>query len=156
MNQLFFLSLFFVVLLASCQESFLYEKTIRLDQTWSYHDSIRFDVPIRDTTKLYDLYLDIEHDKNYAFQNIYTYFHTQYPSGARNSRMVNIDFSDQTGQWYGKCGNQTCRLSVVLQQNAYFNEMGEHLITIEQFTRREALAGVRALAFKVKDTRKTK
>lgn len=148
------LGLFLVVFLASCQEQFSYKKTIRLEEKWSYQDSIRFEIPITDTTKLYELSLDVEHTKDYSFQNIYTYFDTQYPSGAHNNRVVNIDFADQTGQWYGKCGSQTCILSVVLQQNAYFNELGTHIVTIAQFTRQAELKGVRSLTFKMKDIQK--
>ncbi len=154
MNYSTILGLFLIISFASCQEPFLYKNTIRLEEKWSYTDSIRFEIPITDTTKLYELSLDIEHTKDYPFQNVYTYFDTQYPSGLHNSRVVNIDFADQTGEWYGKCSSQTCLLSVILQQNAYFNELGTHIVTIGQFTRQEELMGMRSLTFKVKDTQK--
>lgn len=154
MNYSTILGLFLIFCFASCQEPFLYKNTIRLKEKWSYTDSIRFEIPITDTTKLYELSLDIEHTKDYPFQNIYTYFDMQYPSGVHNSRVVNIDFAAQTGEWYGKCVSQTCLLSVILQQTAYFNELGTHVVTIRQFTRQEELMGMHSLTFKVKDTQK--
>jgi gliding motility-associated lipoprotein GldH len=154
MHYLTLLGFFLLLFLSSCQEQFLYKKTIRLEEQWSYNDSLRFEIPITDTTRLYELSLDVEHTKDYPFQNIYTYFTTQYPSGAHNNRVVNIDFADQTGQWYGKCGRETCRLSVVLQQNAYFNELGTHIVTVAQFTRQAELKGLRSFTFKMRDIQK--
>ena len=147
---LFTASLFFLCCTA-CQESFFYEETIQLsEENWNYQDSLQFTVNIQDTTQRYDLYLDIVHTTDYPFQNLYTKVTTKYPSKKRIGRQVNIDFADPTGKWYGNCSSQSCNLRVVLQQNAFFNELGAHTITFEQFTRTEKLKGISVVSFKLK------
>mgnify|MGYP001804749188 CR=1 FL=1 len=79
----------------------------------------------------------------------YTMIHTTYPSGREVDSQISIELADKLGQWYGKCSGEECQLRVVLQQQTFFKEKGLHEIVFEQYTRKEALAGVKALAFSV-------
>ncbi len=140
-----------MIAFTACKEQFFYEETIKLsEENWTYQDSLQFVVDIKDTTQRYDLYLDFVHTTDYPFQNIYTKINTQYPSQKRIGRQVNIDLADQTGKWYGNCNGNKCQLRVALQQNTFFNEIGQHTITLQQFTRRKDLQGILSIAFKVK------
>lgn len=136
-----------------CKEDFYFDsnKIITSDQ-WSYKDSLNFTFSIADTSTIYNLYLDINHSTEYPFQNIYLQVATRFPSGKRIKERLPIDFADKTGVWYGKCDSEWCRLRVNLQQGAFFNAIGDHTITLEQFMRVDPLPGIRALSIKLEDT----
>jgi gliding motility-associated lipoprotein GldH len=136
-----------------CKEDFYFEsnKVITSDQ-WSYQDSLDFTFSIADTSMVYNLYLDVNHSMEYPFQNIYLQVATQFPSGKRLKERLPIDFADKTGIWYGNCDSEWCNLRVNLQQGAFFNAIGDHTITLEQFMRVNPLPGIRRLSIKLEDT----
>jgi len=152
-NTLFLLSIFSLLFFLACEEDFYFEsnKTITSDQ-WTYQDSLDFTFSIADTSTIYNLYLDINHSTAYPYQNIYLKVATRFPSGKRIKEQLPIDFADKTGKWYGNCDEEWCKLRVNLQQGAFFNAIGEHTITLEQFMRVDPLPGVRELSIKLEDT----
>lgn len=148
-QNLFFLSLFFLSLW-SCSESYVLEENFNIpNQSWSYKDSMLIKVPVTDTKQRYNLYLDVEHSPEFSYQNLYVRINTAFPSGERVSDKVSLELADDTGQWYGKCNSDNCILRIVLQENIYFKEVGDHQISIEQYMRQDALEGVNGLSFKL-------
>lgn len=148
-QNLFFLSLFFLSLW-SCSESYVLEENFNIpNQSWSYQDSMLIKVPVTDTKQRYNLYLDVEHSPEFSYQNLYVRINTAFPSGERVSDKVSLELADDTGQWYGKCNSDNCTLRIVLQENIYFKEVGDHQISIEQYMRQDALEGVNGLSFKL-------
>lgn len=157
MKKYYLLSTLWVILLITfgCKENFYFEEeeVISADQ-WSYQDSLNFTFTIADTSALYNLLLDIDHATSYPYQNIYLQVATSFPSGKRIKEQLPIDFADKTGRWFGNCDSQWCKLRVNLQTDAFFNEVGEHTITLEQFMRVDPLPGIRKLSVKIQDTKK--
>ena len=60
------------------------------------------------------------------------------------------------GEWFGRCNSKTCTLRIPLQMGAFFNATGQHQITIEQYTRKEKLPGVQAVALRIEQTDQTR
>ncbi len=132
-----------------------FESTKSLNEDkWTYQDTLNFSFSISDTFAIYNLYLDIEHSTEYSYQNIYMQVYTRFPSGKRIKELLPIDFADKTGRWYGDCNKDWCNLRVMLQQGAFFNEIGEHTIALEQFMRVETLPGLRGMSIKLEETGK--
>lgn len=147
------LSLFlFVATVTACSENFVFsaEQSVPAAE-WKYADTLGFSIPIADTTKRYNLYLDIQHTASYAYQNIYLNVTTQYPSGKVVSELLPIDFADKTGHWFGDCDMDKCELRVNIQRNAFFNEMGTHRIIFEQYLRENPLSGIQSLALRMEE-----
>lgn len=145
-----------VTALSSCDDrDIVFRETKSTDVAgWTYSDSLVFAFPVSDTNRIYDIYLGIAHDKSYAFQNIYLLLHTIFPSGKRLDQRLNFDLSEPSGKWLGDCNRKSCSLEMPIQQGAYFNETGTHRIVIEQYLRRDSLAGIRELTLLLADTGK--
>lgn len=140
------LSLFF----ASCGEEVKFCNKLAFEEAqWSYENPFINQFEVRDTSRRYHLILDIEHDREYAFQNIYMKIHTRFPNDTLVTDMLSVDMADRAGQWHGNCRGDICYLRVFLQQNISFRDLGEHQIKFEQFTRRENLSGIHSLEFKI-------
>lgn len=139
--------------LTSCgKEKVIFEKDYTLkNDAWTYADTLNFAFDITDTMAIYDIVLTVEHTPQYAMQNIYTNIYTKFPKGERIKQTLSIDLADNTGTWQGKCSGSSCDFNIKIQENAFFNILGPHVITLEQFMRVESLAGIKNIGLKIVD-----
>lgn len=114
-----------------------------------YSDSLQFEAEITDTSKVYDIELEVEHTPEYGFQNVYVRIHTEFPNGKRLSQPLSLELAGKAGNWLGKCGRTKCRLMVPIQQSAYFNELGMHRFIVEQYMRMDALPGITGIGLHI-------
>lgn len=143
-----FLILLLPLFIWSCDSrTIVYEKEVTFGNHWSYDQQLDFAFEVPDTLAAYDLILEIEHDKEYPFQNFYTQFTTSYPSGKVVNDMVSMELADQYGQWKGDCGRETCVAEILLSGNTLFRNMETHRIQIEQYTRTPLLSGINKIRF---------
>ncbi len=139
---------------SACGPNYHFEQAYPIqDNSWQQADTLDFVVEIEDTLQIYNLYLDVEHQTDYPFQNIYLMIHTEFPSGQRIHERVSVDMADKAGRWYGDCNSESCQLRVNIQQGAFFNAQGPHKITVEQYMRLDPLPGIRNVAFRVEKTK---
>ena len=81
--NLFFLTICLLFLI-SCGKDYFYQKDYVIPaEGWTYGNTLDFEVEIKDTLSIYNLYLDIEHTPDYPRQNIYVVIHTQFPNGKK-------------------------------------------------------------------------
>ncbi|MEO6037107.1 MAG: gliding motility lipoprotein GldH [Saprospiraceae bacterium] len=135
----------FIFCLAACGSFYQEEQKIPRDGQWAYGDTLNFSFTITDTVSHYNFYLDFEHRDTFSCQNVYLKLSTRFPDGHRLTKVRSFDFFDQQGALLGKCSGHTCTLRTVLQENAYFKETGEYVLTVEQNTRIEPLPGINSV-----------
>ena len=142
-----------VLVFAACgKEKTIFEKEYPIQNTaWAYADTLNFAFDIADTTALYDIVVHIKHRADYGFQNLYTRIHTKFPTGDRRSQTLNFDLADNTGKWIGKKSGDSRDFEVKIQENAFFNQTGQHVITLEQLMRVESLSGIERIQLEVID-----
>ncbi len=139
------------LLLTSCSDDFIFEKTMKTDDgNWSYEDVLQFDFTIADTSKKYDLLLEVEHAGDYGYQNLYVQFHTKFPSGEKKTQLVSLELASKSGIWNGQCSGNTCTVEIPLQTNTVFEETGEHSISVEQYMRENPLPSVAGMTLKIR------
>lgn len=139
------------LLLASCSQDLVYEKTLDIpSDAWRYEDTLKFEFDIADTTKLYALSLDVAHAGDYGFQNLYVQFHTVFPSGKTETKLVSLELAAPTGVWNGSCSGNECRVRIPLQAKARFKETGRYTLAIEQYMRQNSLPGINSMSLMVR------
>jgi gliding motility-associated lipoprotein GldH len=134
--------------LAACGPQYLYheQKTLAADG-WAYADTLNFTFSVPDTARRYDLLLEIVHADTFSTQNVYLQLHTRFPAGKRLQKIKSFDLFDAQGRSNGTCSGQRCTLQAVLQENTYFNQPGEYVLTIGQHSRQEHLRGLHSIRF---------
>ena len=136
----------------SCNMGVHYRKEYPIPESgWTYGDSLSFSFPIQDTLALYDLILSIEHRPDYPYQNLYTQIHTLFPSGKRLSQVLSLELMDKAGYWQGRCRGEQCTLRIPIQESAYFNEIGTHSFTVEQYMRQDSLPGISGIGLEIRE-----
>lgn len=144
---------FLVIMLNSCGKTYHYQNTISIpNQAWSYQDTVDFQFDILDTTKIYNLLIDIDHTTNYPFQNMYVEIFTKFPEGQRIKEMVSLELANRAGAWNSDCRGETCNLEIPIQEGAFFNQAGAYTISFKQFMRKNPLKGIKKLGLKIEDT----
>jgi len=109
-----FLFFGFIVLLfsTSCDTDVLYENNIRLDsESWNQENKLEFDVNIQDTTLPYDFYLNLRHNNDYMYSNLFLFIDTYYPTycvGPDTIKSLNGTFSDGSGPLNNYENNMSC------------------------------------------------
>jgi gliding motility-associated lipoprotein GldH len=142
-------------LLAGCSAPTLVDREISIPAYgWTWADSLEWTFEVADTLAIYHLELDIRHDKNYRHQNCYVQFHTVFPEGERISQVVSLELQSGAGRWLGTCRGELCRITIPIQENAFFNQMGAHAIRLEQYMRQDSLQGLEAFHLRIVDTGK--
>ena len=141
------------LLFLGCNQNVVYEREYEIANTdWTYADTLTYTVDIADTLAVYDLFLEVEHTREYPFENMYISIHTQFPEGQRLTETVSLELADEAGIWMGDCDGEGCTIDIPIQQGAYFSQPGQYIFTIEQYMRRDPLPGVKSIAFRVEET----
>lgn len=153
-NVSFLMGAIVLLLFSSCGPSYEYESYHDIENgQWAYEDTLSFQFNIEDTLSIYNLYLELEHSPTFSNQNLYTQIHTTFPERQRLTEMISLELSDNmTGSWQGKCNKERCTLQIPIQEGAYFNQIGKHIITIEQYMRKSPVEGVYRIGFMLEDT----
>ena len=139
-----------LMFLVSCGPTSIYENSIVLaDGVWDQSTQLVNTFEVNDTTQFYDLYLDVEHSTEYAYENVYVQIETGFPHKDPVTQVLPLDFADKKGKWHGKCGSKACDLRVVLKERTRFEANGQYTLTVKQYSRVLNLEGINGLSFSV-------
>ena len=130
-------------------DSIFSEVTSIPEGVWSYDRLIDFSFEVRDTAQAYDIWLDVEHDRDFSYANLYTRIHTVFPAGDTAQQVVSLELTDGMGQWKGSCKGSECDRKIPLLTDTYFRNPGIHHIVFEQYTREENLRGIHTLGLEI-------
>lgn len=147
------LPIFIGILLVGCGPNYIFEEEKALASgAWTYADTLTFDFNIVDTTKVYNLYLEVDHSTGYRFQNLYVKIKTKFPKGNQIEQTVSLELANKFGLWLGDCGSENCEIIIPIQEQVYFQESGEYRIILEQFMRENPLKKLNSFGVKIEET----
>ena len=115
------------------------------DQTWNRFEKIRFDIPVMDIGKPYDVYFFASHTRAFEFDNLNFNMIMSTPSGEERIKEYTFLLKDKTGEFTGKCSTDSCVATVALKKGIYMEKKGMLRIEIEVLVPRleiKALLGV--------------
>lgn len=137
----------------ACGPNYHFSESVDIPtENWVYDDTIDFEFQIDDTLQIYNLILAITHHQDYAYQNLYTRIGTYFPSGQNLTETLSLELADKTGKWQGECSGKYCTVEIPIQEGAYFNAAGNYRIRLEQYMRKNPLAGIKNISFHIEKT----
>lgn len=147
----------FIIFFSSCKEKYSFDKKYDIaNQSWKYIDTLNFDFEIKDSMKIYNLYLEVTHGDSYPYQNLYMMTHTKFPNGMRPSQLLNIDLAEKTGKWQGEKSGDNWTQKVDLQKGAFFNQVGKYTLTLSQYMRQDSLPALKSIRFAIEETKQSR
>jgi gliding motility-associated lipoprotein GldH len=129
--------LFILVFVFACQkEKPIFEQSYSLEKgCWSWEEAISFSFPSPDTIKKYNLYLEVENQRDYEFQNLYCKIITQFPDSTQTEQIVSFDLFTSKGLQNGTCKKDLCTVQFVMQEDFMFEKEGLYTLTFNQYMR---------------------
>ncbi len=124
----------------SCDPDRVYEKNIRIpDGIWHRDNIVRFELPVGDTIRPYNLYVNVRNTSLYPMSNLYIFITTTAPSGHSVKDTVEIILADEKGKWLGSGLGDIWDLQQAYKKNVRFAQRGVYTFEYEQAMRTEKL-----------------
>jgi gliding motility-associated lipoprotein GldH len=138
---LLFLSIFF--LFNSCDKGKVYEDIVSIPhEGWVVGGSVKFDVPVNDIAKAYDIFLHFRNSRSYEYSNVWFFIETKSPKGNYLKDTFEIKLADDAGKWLGKGIGDMNNMFVPYKQNILFPVRGIYQVTVKQAMRDTTLKHV--------------
>lgn len=155
MNKLlyYFLVVALVVGVVSCDRKRVFEAYHKLDENgWNKDSVVVFNVPLTDTTKNNNLYLDIRNKGNYPYSNIYLFLTVDSPDGKSLTDTVEFILADASGRWKGSGIGGLHDSQILYKSSVYFPHKGNYTFKIKQGMRDNVLPGIRDVGLRIEKT----
>jgi gliding motility-associated lipoprotein GldH len=124
--------LFIVLIFSGCNknnEIISYHKFN--NRTWNRFEKIRFDIPLLNSNKLYDVFFFANYTKDYEFDNLQFNMVMTTPSGEERIKEYKLILKNQTGGFIGTCNQDSCTGSIALKKGLQMEKKGMLRIEIE-------------------------
>ena len=115
------------------------------DHQWVTGDTKSFVMQATDTTTVYQMDIQVNHEETYGFQNLYVRMVTTFPSGKEVSSVTSLELINPDGSWAGDEGASCCKVDIPLQARFKFPEVGAYTWTIEPYMRIDTISGINSL-----------
>lgn len=121
----------------SCNKNVVYSKYERIDESkgWPAKQIINFEVDIKDTIQLYDVYVNVRNAESYPYRNLFMFLHTRYPNGNFSIDTIECILASEEGRWLGKGMGDLYDNSILFKKNARFKKGGIYKFGFEQAMR---------------------
>jgi len=141
-NKHAFLFLLLALLLASCGNNFVINKSQSTEHPWESNRTIDFEFEIQDTLSSYSFYINVRNDIDYNYSNIYFFINTSFPDGMSSRDTVECILADVRGKWLGTGTGSIKESSHLIREKLYFPASGIYKMKIEQAMREKLLDGI--------------
>jgi gliding motility-associated lipoprotein GldH len=143
---------FFAVLLTACDPARVYDENRTIENNaWYFGNKIPFDVQIKDTTKYYNVLVNLRVDANYKYSNIFMLVHTTNPDKKTDQRRIEIRLADESGRWMGSGLGDLYDYRFPAFRKVKFPQQGFYRFELEQNMRDDTLMHIKSAGIRVEE-----
>ncbi len=152
-KNLYIFAIVILLLFSSCDSRRVFEKYQPIPHSGWHKDSIQFfDVNINDTLQYNNILIDVRHDVNYAYSNLWLFVSMEDPQNKIIIDTLEIQLAKTDGKWLGSGVSATKLLQAPFKQNIYFPQAGNYRFGIQQGMRHDILKGIESIGIRVEKT----
>lgn len=145
------------IFFGACSKDYMFKEYKDIATTgWAYEQPLSFEFEIKDSSKVYELMLDVVHADTFAFENAYVKVFTEFPNGTKTEQQLSLELAAKNGIWNGKCSSGVCDVMISLQQAVVFAQLGKYKVTFEQYGRNPVLKGISKIGLLIENIDRTK
>ncbi|NVO01955.1 MAG: gliding motility lipoprotein GldH [Bacteroidetes bacterium] len=146
---LILISVFFM----SCDNNRYYEKNKEIsDGLWNNKEIIRFEVPLTDTTNLYNFIINIRTKTTYPYSNLFLFMNTVYPDRKASRDTMEILLANSKGKWLGEGSGEIKLNRIMLKKRMRFPQTGLYSFEFQQSMRVDVLDGIIDFGIRIEKT----
>jgi gliding motility-associated lipoprotein GldH len=135
-----------MILLFSCNRNIVFSDYRSLKGAkWSQDSILRFDMTVPDSTKIYNLFLDVRNEGRYSFSNLWLFVKIIPPKGLVVKDTIELTLATPEGKWLGFGLGDLYDMKYAYKQATFFPSAGYYRFEVRQGMRTEdgVLRGIR-------------
>jgi gliding motility-associated lipoprotein GldH len=145
MRKLFLLFIFctLIISFSSCDRKRIFEQNKEIkNNDWFQDKPLVFQVPIKDTSQVCNVYINVRNAGFYRFSNLYLFINTIFPGGQIQRDTVECTLAAPDGRWLGDGLGDIWDNRILFKNNVRFPQPGEYRFELIQAMRVNPLPGI--------------
>ncbi|WP_369013262.1 gliding motility lipoprotein GldH [Flavobacterium anhuiense] len=142
------------VLLFSCDKKRVFDEYKSVGSAWHKDSIITFDLPVLDSTKRYNAFVNIRDNNNYPFNNLFLIVSMEMPNGFTKVDTLEYQMAEPDGTLLGNGFSDIKESKLYYKEDVKFR--GKYKVHIKQAVRQsgkipgvEALQGITDVGFRI-------
>jgi gliding motility-associated lipoprotein GldH len=146
----FFSLLLFVGIFSSCIDEAIVDVYREIsNRRWSYIKKVSVPVKIEDSSKAYNVYMNLRHTADYKYSNIFVLIHQIAPGGKKTTERKEFQLAYPDGEWLGSGSGNIYTHQLLFKENHIFPAPGTYVLEFEQNMRDNPLKEIRDVGLRV-------
>lgn len=151
-----FLFISMVVLVTSCDKKRVFDDYKTVGTAWEKDSIVAFSFKQEDTTKLYNLFVNLRANQAYSFNNLYLIVAMERPGGLVKIDTLQYQMTNPDGTLLGDGFSDIKESKLFYKENLRFDTIGDYKVEIQQAMRQtgkiegiKALEGITEVGFRI-------
>lgn len=149
--RIVFCAVLIAFMMVSCDSNRVYEKNVDFkDRTWKIAEPTSFEFQITDTTKKYNLLIDVRNSIEYPYARLFVNFDLKKDKEILSKELISFYLFDQkTGKPFGTSGIGDIydhQFSILKNQVL---KKGTYQVAFQQFMRQDTIPGILAIGLRI-------
>ncbi len=126
----------FFFVLQACQNNTVYSKYVHLDNAaWKHKQNLKFNIPVQDTTALYNIFINLRNTNDYAYSNLFLITQMTFPDKTKVIDTLEYEMTDAQGNFLGSGFSDIKENKLFYKEKVRFALPGNYLFEIRQAMR---------------------
>ena len=155
--------LFIILALAiiSCDSSQVFDEYKEISSNWNKNDQARFNIVSPDTTKHYNLFVNIRNTSDFKYSNLFLVVEMNFPNGKIVKDTLEYLMAKPSGEFLGTGFTDIKENKLFYKEDFVFKESGDYIVNIQHAMRKngsvkgiENLEGITDVGFRIEKIQK--
>jgi len=139
---------------SSCNKNVVFSEYKKFkNYDWAARDKAVFDLEIKDTQTLNNIYLMVRHAESYQYNNLFVFVTTKYPDGKVLTDTMEVILANEKGEWLGSGSGDIFDFKVPVKKNVRFPLAGKYQFIFEQGMRVDPLPMIMDFGFEIEKSK---
>lgn len=151
-----FTLLFLISLIASCDDTRVFDTYQTVSESWEQEEKVSFILPELDSLQRYNLFINIRNTNNYKFSNLFLISKMKFPNGKIISDTLEYEMAKPNGEWLGTGFSNLKESKLWYKENVTFSEQGVYEVELQHAMRKNgeifgihSLEGITDIGFRI-------
>lgn len=147
-----------LVSISSCDRNRVFDEYKSLSG-WNKDSLVRFELENIDSSRVYDLFINIRNNSEYQYSNLFLITEIKFPQGKVISDTLEYEMTRPNGEWLGTGFGDVKENKLWYKENVKFDEPGKYKVTIQQAMRKngevegiQELEGITDVGFRIENS----
>ncbi|MBN2805590.1 MAG: gliding motility lipoprotein GldH [Prolixibacteraceae bacterium] len=142
-----------VILFAACDRHRVYESFYSSkDAAWDKYSIARFEIPISQKNRNYNLYINCRNLENYPYSNLWLFIDIMSPDSLTIRDTLEFQLAQPNGKWTGRGTGGVYENQFAYKTNVFFPDTGTYLFQVQHGMRVDELRGLKDIGIRVEYT----